>query len=374
MNRVPIILYRDVLLPLSETFVAAAAPMLTRYDARFTGTRMRAHPLLDRQYVIAPNERGALNAFQQLAFKAGGIVPNTWIERMRAHQPRLLHAYFGPDGIFATPIARRLNVPLVVTFLGFDATVERAFGPLWTVYKRKRRTLFRSADRILAVSEFIRSRLIEAGCPPERVVTHHLSVDTSHFQRDAHVQRERAVVFVGRLVEKKGCGDLIEAMRRVHEQDPHVRLRILGDGPLRAALERQAHGMRGVTFLGPRPPDEVRREMEQAMVFALPSRTAASGDSEGLPVVILEAQSMELPVVSTRHAGIPEAVLHGQTGLLCAEGDVDALAANILRLMRDDELRRAMGVEGRRRMAEHFDLRRQTAKLETIYDEVIARA
>lgn len=363
----PVLIYRDVVLPLSETFIATPVPMLARYDAWFTGTRVQRHDLVDPARVID----ASLPPLRRALFKATGSVPRRWLERIREHHPALIHAQFGTDGVFSQPIARALNVPLIVTFFGFDATTTRALGPVWKLYEHKRRRLFREADRILTVSRFIERRLLEHGCPPDAVETHYTGVDTDRFRRGADVLRERVVLFVGRLVEKKGCADLIDAMRRVQAEEPQVRLVVVGDGPLRAELERRAAGL-VADFLGPQPPAEVWRRMERASLFALPSRTARSGDAEGLPFVILEAQSMELPVVSTFHAGIPEAVVDGETGLLCDEGDVDKLAANILRLMRSDDLRRNFGIAARARMVAHFDLREQTARLEDIYDRVIA--
>jgi len=360
-----VLIYRDVILPLSETFIATPVPMLSRYEAWFAGTRAQPHALVDSSRVID----AGVPLWRSAAFKVTGSIPGGWLHRIRERQPALIHAQFGTDGIFARPIARALNVPLIVTFFGFDATTTRAFGPVWKIYERERRKLFHAADRILAVSRFIERRLVDLGCPPDRVETHYTGVDTDRFRPGAATERERIVLFVGRLVEKKGCADLIEAMRRVQADDPSVRLVVIGDGPLRGDLERRAAGLRA-DFLGPRPPDEVLRQMKRASLFALPSRTARSGDAEGLPFVILEAQSVGLPVVSTFHAGIPEAVVDGQTGLLCDEGDVGALAANILTVMRSEETRRAFGTAARERMVANFDLRKQTAKLEAIYDRV----
>lgn len=363
-DRIPFIIYRDVILTLSETFIAAPAPMLRRYEAWFTGTAIRPHELVDPARTIAP---GASTAWRKALFKLGGIVPDEWLEQMRSHAPRLLHAQFGTDGVFAWPIAKRLGIPLVVTFFGFDATIRSA-SPVWKAYEFRRRQLYRRAAQILTVSEFIREKLIADGCPPERVETHYTGIDTERFERSDEESSEPFVLFVGRLVEKKGCADLIEAVRRVQA----LRLVVIGDGPLRDSLEKQAEGL-NVSFLGACAPAEVRAWMNRAAIFALPSRSARSGDAEGLPFVILEAQSMGLPVVSTRHAGIPEAVVDGETGFLCDEGDVESIAANLLRLSRDEPLRRKMGSAGRDRMRLQFDLRTQTGKLEALYDRVLAR-
>ena len=366
-ERIPFIVYRDVILGLSETFIASPAPVHRRYEPWFTGTTMQPHELLDPARVIDPE----LPGWRAALYKFGRIVPRSWVDRLSARRPQLLHAHFGTDGVFSAPLAKRLGIPQVVTFWGFDATIQSA-SPLWKAYEFQRRRLYRRADQILTVSDFIRRKLLEDGCPPDSVETHYTGVDTQLFQ-PGDEPREPFILFVGRLVEKKGCGDLIEAIRRAHERGEELRLRIVGDGPLRAQLEAQAAGL-NVTFLGPRPPAEVRNLMQRASIFSMPSRSARSGDSEGLPFVVLEAQSSGLPVVSTLHAGIPEAILDGETGLLSEEGDVEQIAANLLLLSRNEALRQQMGEAGRARMCAHFDLRTQTVKLEAIYDRVRASA
>lgn len=113
--------------------------------------------------------------------------------------------------------------------------------------------------------------------------------------------------------------------------------------------------------------------MQMAEVFCLPSRTAASGDSEGLGIVFNEASACALPVVATRHGGIPEAVLHGETGLLVPEGDAPALATALDAVLSDRSLGARLGHRGREYVRERFDARRQGARLETIYDAVSGR-
>jgi colanic acid/amylovoran biosynthesis glycosyltransferase len=107
--------------------------------------------------------------------------------------------------------------------------------------------------------------------------------------------------------------------------------------------------------------------MAESRVFAAPSKTAPDGDSEGLPTTIVEAAGLGLPVVATRHSGIPEAVVDGETGLLGAEGDRAALAANLRRLLADDALRTQLGAAARKHAEASFDVRRQAGRLEELY-------
>ena len=150
-----------------------------------------------------------------------------------------------------------------------------------------------------------------------------------------------------------------------------MRLIVIGEGPLRAPLQRQA-GELGVKaqFLGAQGADEVAEWMRRAALLVAPSVTAHDGDAEGLPNVVVEGAASGIPVVATRHSGIPEAVADGETGFLVKEGDRAALAARIRALLEGADLRREMGFAARALAVERFDRVRQAVRLEAIYDEV----
>ncbi len=179
------------------------------------------------------------------------------------------------------------------------------------------------------------------------------------------------VGYVGRLVEKKGVEYLIRAMAQVQADVPGTELVVVGDGPLRSELEGSAVKLLDrYRFLGAQPLPEVRSLMNQALLLATPSVTAHMGDSEGLPTVILEAQAMGLPVVGTFHSGIPEAVVHGETGLLVAERDWEALAECIVRLLEDRDLWQRFSERSRERVHAAFSVHSQMPILEDMYDAV----
>jgi glycosyltransferase involved in cell wall biosynthesis len=164
----------------------------------------------------------------------------------------------------------------------------------------------------------------------------------------------------------------VEALARLKDLQPRVAF--IGTGPLEPAVRARAVEFElDATFLGVQEPSSVRDHMRASRVFASPSKTAANGDTEGLPTTIIEAASHGLPAVSTFHSGIPEAVIHGETGLLCAEGDRDALAANLRRVLTEPGLRDSLGVAARSHIEAHFDLAKQTLLLEDLYDSVTTR-
>jgi glycosyltransferase involved in cell wall biosynthesis len=177
---------------------------------------------------------------------------------------------------------------------------------------------------------------------------------------------------VASFVEKKGHVDLIRAFAEVCKHDPECTLRLVGSGPLEGAVRAlvQALGLDArVSFAGFVPHGAaLLAEYREASVYVHPSRTAADGDQEGLPTTVLEAMAVGLPVVSTTHAGIPCAV-SADSGLLVAEGDIDALGQALLHVLGDRCLRESMGAAGRSRILADFDLAVQTHRLECLYDE-----
>ena len=182
------------------------------------------------------------------------------------------------------------------------------------------------------------------------------------------------VLFVGRLVEKKGCSFLLKAMERVQASLPDVELVVIGDGKLRDKLESEAASrLKHYRFLGSQPYNTVQEWMGKASVFCVPSITANSGDAEGFGMVFIEAQASGLPVVSFDSGGIPEAVAHNKTGYLAPEGDWNSLANYILRLLANQATWQDFSHAGIDRVKHMFNLEMQTAKLEAIYDEVLHR-
>jgi colanic acid/amylovoran biosynthesis glycosyltransferase len=288
----------------------------------------------------------------------------------------LVHAHFGMDSVQALRLARRLKVPLVVTFHGYDVTMKaeyaRRFSFDYRRYLRWRPIVQKEAALFLAVSEFIRGKLISQGFPADKVSVHYVGVDAGLFTPDPSIAREPIVLFAGRLVDSKGCDHLIQAMALVQEQVPEARLVVIGDGPMRPALEELAAGcLKNYQFLGLRPQSEVRDWMNRAKVFSVPSFTTPMGTSEGFGLVFAEAQAMGLPVASFSTGGIPEAVAHNATGLLTGERDTEGLAMNVVRLLRDDALWQQFSDAAAARARELFDLQKQTKKLEKIYDRLL---
>ncbi|RXS96699.1 glycosyltransferase [Silvibacterium dinghuense] len=372
-----VLIYRADLLPPSETFITGQTASLQRYTPWFAGLRRYTKGLtLDASRVLSVTKG---NNFQdkliRRAYLLSRISPS-FHRKVQQIRPSLIHAHFAPDGSLALKVQKLLDVPLIVTLHGFDVTKgDEAFRDslFGRMYLSRRADLWQQASLFVCVSEHIRQMALERGFPEDKLLVHRIGIDLTRFLPAE--KQEPIVLFVGRMVEKKGAIHLVRAMQSVQAHLPHARLVLLGDGPLKPELEEEARKL-GVKaeFLGMQPHNEVISWMRRAQVLAAPSIVARSGDSEGLPTVMCEAQAMGLPVVSFRGPGVDEAVVHGETALLAAPGDDRELGEAITRLLSDPQLLTQFGEAGQRRAAEFFDIRHQTALLEDIYDRVVDAA
>jgi glycosyltransferase involved in cell wall biosynthesis len=370
-----ILIFRIQLLPPSETFIVAQAAAMQQFSPYFVGWRRMAGIELPAEASWTVDRGGLRGKLRELRFRYVG--PSTeQLARLRARAPRLVYAHFAPDAYAAMQLADRLGVPLVTALHGYDVTMtDQAIAAtrLGREYLRGRSALQKTSALFLACSAFVRGRALELGYPAERTLVHSIGTDLEAFQPSAPGLRQKIVLFVARLVEKKDCGSLIRAMAEVQRHSPAAGLVVIGDGPLRPHYQALAAAL-GIRcrFLGIQPNSVVRHWMALAAVFCVPSVVAASGDAEGFGIVFIEAQAMGLPVVSTRSGGIPEAVRHGETGLLVKERDPHGLAQAILRLLQGGELWQRFSLAGRRNVETHFNLARQTARLEKVFERLLA--
>jgi glycosyltransferase involved in cell wall biosynthesis len=338
---------------------------LQRHRVLFVGTQaVDLSQLPAGVRVLTPSSR-----WSALLMKGLRRIPGDVLRSLQDEGPVLMHAQFGTDGVWCAPLARKLQLPLLVSFRGFDITRREASSVPYWMYSRLRPEVYRLAHTVIAVCHYLKDKLVENGCPADKIEVIYNGIDPAEFTADAAVERADAVLFVGRLVEKKGVDTLVRAMSLVQKHRRTAKLVVIGDGPEQGRIESMARAD-GVALelLGRQHASVVRGWMNRARVFCLPSRTASSGDAEGLPNVILESQSMGLPVVSTRHAGIAEAVSDGATGLLVAEDDAAALADRILMLFADAALWQRLAGAARRNVETAFDSRIHVARLETLYE------
>jgi colanic acid/amylovoran biosynthesis glycosyltransferase len=298
-----------------------------------------------------------------------------YFNEIRALQPGLLHAHFAVDAAYFSDVWRHVHQPLVVSCYGYDVSSfpNRYMG--WG--RHYLQPVWRYANLILAMSRDMREDLLRLGCPDEKIRVHYHGINLAQFK---YVERELTatpvrILFVGSLSDRKGVEDVLRAFVHIAKERPKLELRLVGSGSLRSKLEQLVRmwGLENqVTFAGFVRHENVQDELSRAHIFCHPSRTPERGDKEGIPGTIVEAMATGLPVVTTRHAGIPEMVRDGEDGFIVAERDVTAIGQALLTLVDRPDLRALMGRNAASQVQQKADAVRLTGELESIYSEVIA--
>lgn len=288
----------------------------------------------------------------------------------RRHKVDVVLAEYGMSGVAVLEACNAANLPLVVHFHGYDAyNVKTILQHYRSAYQR----MFLSAAAIIAVSRDMQQQLAALGAPPEKVVYSPYGIDAALFVQ-AHPEASAPLfVAVGRFVDKKAPYLTLLAFHKVAQAYPAAQLVMIGDGPLYEACQQLTRSLgitQSVCLKGALPHTEVARHMQQARAFVQHSVRTSYGDSEGTPVAVLEAGMSGVPVISTRHAGIKDVVIEGQTGLLVDEGDVDGMAAHMLTLAHDAELAGKMGQQARQHIAANYSMEQHIEKLRQILEHV----
>jgi len=381
-----VLVVRDELLPLSETFVRQQALHLRDWRATLVGQRLCLDGLsldgLDHQLLdLAPADladRTIWSLYRRLGWPLPRVLRTLMAPNADGVRPSLVHVHFATDAVHAWPWLKGLGLPTVVTLHGYDIHTRPDWwtsgqgGDYMRDYPRRLRGM--AADprvSFIAVSEAVRAQAINAyGIHPDKLHTLFIGVDTRSFAPTGVPagEREPHILFVGRLVEKKGLEFLIRAMALVKRRFPQARVKVVGDGPLRERMEALTAELQApVDFLGAQPSERVRALLGTARIFCLPSIVSQSGDAEGLPISILEAQACGVPVVTSAMGGRDEGIDPERSGLAFPEGDHEALAAQIERLLADAGLCSAMGRAARELATHKFDIQICQRALEAFY-------
>ncbi len=257
-------------------------------------------------------------------------------------------------------------------------------GPISTVFhahelaglsdkegRKRYAPLFKSGTLLLPISHHWRQRLIRWGADPRRTLVHHMGVDSAEFEYFPHIRDRKApvrILTVGRLVEQKGYEFALRAVARLRAMiREKIDYRIVGSGELEPLLKRLVTELDledVVRFAGAQPLDQVDRALQESHLFILPSVTAANGFQEGIPVALMEAMASGVPVVTTRHSGIPELVDHGVSGFLAEERAVEPLAESMARLISEPGLVARITEQARKKIEQEFNIRTLNLQLQ----------
>jgi glycosyltransferase involved in cell wall biosynthesis len=359
-------------LPYSQTFIYDEVAAHQRYEADVFAWGRRNSDRFPFPRVHTPDS--FVDGSRYLATAQSAAFERVF----QARQPRLVHAHFGTSTVRALPYAHRYRVPLVVTFHGYDVALlagrNRYLPHRWRYWSVARR-MFQEAAVLLCASEELRQMVTDLSGRRD-VQLFQLGIELSRFDRPRVASGTPRVTMIGRFVEKKGHLDGIAAFARAVRAAP-ARLSIVGSGPLEGqyrALARRLGIESAVDFHGALAPQAVAELLARTDVLLAPSHVARNGDRESGLLVVREAGAAGVPVVGTRHGGIPESIEHGRTGFLVAERDVAELAQRLEELLTSPALARQLGDAARAKVCHEFDLRTQVAKLESIYDAALAGA
>ena len=293
------------------------------------------------------------------------------IKMLRRRPADLMHIYFGHTGVHLLPFIQEWDRPCVVSFHGMDIQPR----PDQAGYDDQMRELLRTLPLVLARSESLADRLEQLGCPREK-----LRLNRTGIPLDAYPYAERTTPAHGawrfvqacRLIEKKGLATALRAFAQFHHTHSHARFSIAGEGPMKGQVQSLAAELgiaEAVDLRGFLTQPELAQLYAESHIFLHPSETGADGNMEGVPNSMLEAMATGLPVLATRHGGIPEAVTHGQDGLLVPERDGAALYEAMEELTGTPNECLRFGQAAARAVRQKFEQARSIEKLEEIYDE-----
>jgi len=348
----------------------------------YSETFIQAHKLhikADKLYYIYGGsfqnmqiESGAklINSKKQLLLKGlSKITGKDWkkafeneaARRLKALKIEVVLVEYGTHAMKLIPVLNKAKIPFVVHFHGYDASVNN------TIKKHNNyKKLFEAADYIISVSSSMKKKLIELGCPKEKLVYNVYGANPIFKERQPKFSKKQAIA-IGRFVDKKAPYYTIMAFKEVVKKHPDARLKMAGTGVLLNTCHNliRYYGLaENVELPGVITPEEVAQLMQESYCFVQHSITAESGDQEGTPLAVLESALSGLPVLSTYHAGIPDVIEHGKTGLLCDEHDVNAMAKNLISIFDNVDYAKQLGQKAREEHIKKFSLERHISSIE----------
>ena len=328
--------------------------------------------------VLTERRRAWTRAYRRYVLRQDACVHNQIPETLQALvaelRLRLVHVFFGTKAVFYLPALESIEIPVSVSFHGADVS-QCEHDPS---YRGALGALFARADTVMARSGHMASELTRLGCDEGKLWINRAGIPLDEFES---VDRVRSaghpftVIQICRLIPKKGLRDTLEAFQRLRVELPEARLCIVGDGEQREALaaEVEERGLgAAVTLTGFVDPSELRRLLAEADLFVHPSVTTPQGDHEGIPNSLLEAMATGLAPIATRHAGIPEAVAHGERGWLVDERAPDQIAERMLWCARNPQALREAGTCAREFVQREHGLPERMKRLDEKYAELIS--
>lgn len=311
--------------------------------------------------------RGALKKYSPALYK------KLYLQNLKNYliknKIEIVLAEYGITASNMVDVCTELNIPLVAHYHGFDAyeykTIEQ--------YKSAYLNLSKKASKIIVVSEDMKNELIQLGMDATKMINHPYGVDVAKFKQTQPAKNKKIIISVGRFTGKKAPDLVIKSFAMVLNEVPDAELWMVGSGEKFdecKALLQELNLEDKVKLWGVKKPEEISELLSQAKVFVQHSLRPANGDSEGTPNTVLEASSCGLPIVSTLHAGIKEAVVHNKTGYLVNEGDYEKMAKYLSILLNDDTLVESLGAAAREHMEQNYKIENKIESLRNILQHI----
>lgn len=376
----PVILsYCATFLPREMMHVFRQVSGVRKFENRVI-TRKRANPERFPYPHVHVLHKSPLRALARIYHRArkqlvpvGGSETRQMLQIVHQSQAALVHVYLGSEALRLLGFLKKCPCARVVSFHGGD--LSEHYPAEWY------QSLWPLAELILCRSESLKQVLLDRGCPAEKLRLNFTGVPVPAEPRSRSLQSRGAreplrLLQACRFIDKKGLDISLTAIRQLTDRGLAVKLTLAGEGPEEEAL-RSLAGELGIAerveFVGFLSEDALRESFNTHDIFIHPSRTTAKGDREGIPNALLEAMAWGMPVVSTRHSGIPEAITDGETGLLIADADATLLADAIARLNGDPGFYDAISKNAAAMVRVRFSIDSCIKNLETIYEEAMKR-
>ncbi|MDP5078198.1 MAG: glycosyltransferase family 4 protein [Nonlabens sp.] len=350
--------------PYSETFIQAHKELLPGKVHYYYGDKKGLWLENHKVNLVA---KTALDIFKKKFSKSNDFKKwNRLKKSVKANSIDVILVEYGNHAHELLPLLTSLEIPFVVHFHGYDATVDYVLKQTSNY-----RQVFETAAAIIAVSKVMYDKLINLGCP-ENKLHYNVYGPSDHFSMlTANISKPQFIA-VGRFTDKKAPYFTILAFAKAQKAFQDATLVMVGNGALLDTCMNLVSYLKleeSVIFAGVKTPQEVSDLMSSSRAFVQHSITAQNGDQEGTPLSVLEASATGIPVIATRHAGISDVVQHGVTGLLCDECDVDTMATHMIELLEQPDKAKAMGTQGKERIKTHFSMDRH---IDALYEILTA--
>ena len=354
--------------PYSETFIQAHKDYLKGDVFYYYGGRGRVKlegqtALVSKTTYLCYRIRRKLHNYSYSYLNEQAILAS-----LKANQVAVILVEYGTHAFNLQALLRQSGLPVVVHFHGYDASVYEVVSRCHNY-----QAVFSLASKIIAVSREMEQTLLALGCPKDKLV-YNVYGPQSEFESVTPNYAKKQFIGIGRFTDKKAPYYTIMAFKEVVAKHPDAQLLLAGAGVLLNMCQNlvKHYGIENhVQFLGVITPESYRHILSESLAFVQHSITASNGDMEGTPLAVLEASVAGLPVLATNHAGIPDVIVHGQTGLLCDEHDVAGMAKHMLEVLDDVAYAQQLGATGKAHVLEHFSLQRHIETLQHILEQAV---